>query len=51
MIYLYLIFNNAKMSRNFDLTLDVESAHSAEIECMVDYCSKDKKLFEIVIPE
>lgn len=51
MIYMYLIFNNAKMSRNFDLTLDTESAHSAEIECMVDYCNKDKKLFEIVIPE
>lgn len=50
MIYMYLIFNNCKMSRNFDLTLDVESAHSFEIECMVDYCSKDKKLFEIVIP-
>ena len=43
MIYMYLIFNNAKMSRNFDLTLDTESAHSVEIECMVDYCNKDKK--------
>jgi hypothetical protein len=51
MIYMYLIFNNAKMSRNFDLTLDTESAHSFEIECMVDYCNKDKRLFEIVIPE
>jgi hypothetical protein len=51
MIYMYLIFNNAKMSRNFDLTLDTESAQSFEIECMVDYCSKDKKLFEVVIPE
>ena len=51
MIYMYLIFNNAKMSRNFDLTLDTESAHSFEIECMVDYCNKDKKLFEVVIPE
>ena len=43
MIFMFLIFNNAKMSRNFDLTLDTESAHSFEIECMVDYCSKDKK--------
>jgi hypothetical protein len=51
MIYMYLIFPNCKMSRNFDLTLDTESAHSFEVECMVDYCSKDKKLFEIVIPE
>ena len=51
MIYVYLIFPNAKMSRNFDLTLDTESAHSFEVECMVDYCSKDKKLFEVVIPE
>lgn len=51
MIYMYLIFPNCKMSRNFDLTLDTESSHSFEVECMVDYCSKDKKLFEIVIPE
>lgn len=51
MIFMYLIFPNCKMSRNFDLTLDTESAHSFEVECMVDYCSKDKKLFEIVIPE
>lgn len=43
MIYMYLIFPNCKMSRNFDLTLDTESAHSFEVECMVDYCSKDKK--------
>jgi hypothetical protein len=50
MIYMYLIFPNCKMSRNFDLTLDTESAHSFEVECMVDYCSKDKKLFEVVIP-
>ena len=51
MIYMYLIFPNCKMSRNFDLTLDTESAHSFEVECMVDYCRNDKKLFEIVIPE
>lgn len=50
LIYMYLIFPSAKLSRNFDLTLDTESAHSAEIECMVDYCSKDKKLFSVVIP-
>ena len=50
MIYMYLIFPNCKMSRNFDLTLDTEAAHSFEVECMVDYCSKDKKLFEVVIP-
>ena len=51
MIFMYLIFPNCRMSRNFDLTLDTESAHSFEVECMVDYCQKDKKLFEIVIPE
>lgn len=51
MIYMYLVFPNAKMSRNFDLTLDTESSHSFEIECMVDYCQKDKKLFEVIIPE
>ena len=50
MIYMYLLFPNCRMSRNFDLTLDTESAHSFEVECMVDYCSKDKKLFEVVIP-
>lgn len=43
MIYMYLIFPNCRMSRNFDLTFDTESAHSFEVECMVDYCSKDKK--------
>lgn len=51
LIYMYLIFPSAKLSRNFDLTLDTESAHSFEIECMVDYCSRDKKLFSVVIPE
>lgn len=51
MIYLYLVFNNARMSRNFDLTLDTESSHSFEIECMVDFCSKDKQLFKVIIPE
>lgn len=51
MVYMYLIFPNAKMSRNFDLTLDTEASHSFEIECMVDYCSSEKKLFSVVVPE
>ena len=51
LIYAYLIFPNAKLSPDFDWTIATESTHPFSMKAQQAYCSKEKKLFEIVIPE
>ena len=51
LIYAYLIFNNAKLSPDFDWTIATDSTHAFSMKAMQDYCDKEKRLFSIVIPE
>lgn len=50
LIYAYMIFPNAKLSPDFDWTIATESTHPFSMKAQQAYCSKEKKLFEIVIP-
>ena len=51
LIYAYLVFNNAKLSPDFDWTIATDSTHPFSMKAMQDYCDKEKKLFSIIIPE
>ena len=51
LIYAYLIFNNAKLSPDFDWSIATDGAHPFSMKAQQDYCDKDKRLFSIVIPE
>lgn len=47
----YLVFPQAKLSSNVDLTFSTDGKHPFEITCMQQYCDKDKKLFDIIVPK
>lgn len=49
--YAYLIFPQAKLSSNVDLTFTTDGTHPFEITCMPEYCNKEKRLFQIIVPE
>ena len=51
LIYAYLVFPNAKLSPDFDWSIATDSTHPFSMRAMQEYCDKEKKLFEIVIPE
>lgn len=46
----YLIFPQAKLMSNFDLTLNTEMTHPFTMRAMQQYCDYEKRLFRIVIP-
>lgn len=51
LIYAYVIFPNAKLDPNTDITLSTESTHPFTLQAQQAYCDKEKVLFKIVIPE
>lgn len=51
LVYAYLIFPNFKLSPDFDWSIATDGAHPFSGKAQQEYCGKEKKLFEIVIPE
>lgn len=51
LIYAYIIFPNAKLDPNTDITLSTESKHPFKMKAQQAYCDKKKTLFKIVIPQ
>lgn len=51
MIYAYVIFPNAKLDPNTELTLSTDSKHPFTLKAQQAYCDKKKTLFKIVIPQ
>ncbi len=51
LVYAYLIMENGKLSSDTDLTFGTDLVHGFTISAQVSYCSPDKRLFYIVIPE
>lgn len=45
-----ILFRNAELSPNVDITLATDGNHPFEIQANQEYCSTDKGLFEIFIP-
>lgn len=51
LVYAYLIMENGKLSSDTDLTFGTDLVHGFTVSAQVSYCSPDKRLFYIVIPE
>lgn len=45
----WIIFPNAKLDSEVTISFDDEANHEFSIKAMLDWCSKDKELFEIVV--
>lgn len=50
-VFAYIIFDNAKLSPDFDWSIATDGAHPFSMRAQQNYCSKDNRLFSIVIPE
>ena len=50
LVYAYVIFNNAKLSPDFDWSISTDGSHPFSMKAQQDYCDKEKKLFSIIIP-
>lgn len=50
LIYAYIIFPNAKMSSTVDIGLATDSGMPVTIDCSQAYCDREKKLFQIIVP-
>ena len=48
---IWLIFDNAKLSSDFDLTLSPEMEQQFSMTIMTNYCDENKPLFSIIMPE
>lgn len=47
----YIIFPQAKLQSDFDLSFTTDSKHPFTLKAMQQYCDREKKLFQIVIPD
>ena len=50
LVYAYVIFNNAKLSPDFDWSIATDGSHPFSMKAQQDYCDKEKRLFSIIIP-
>lgn len=51
LLYAYIIFPNAKLSSTVDITLATDGGMPVSITMMPGYCEKQKKLFQIIVPD
>ena len=50
LIHAYIVFLNAKLDANVDITFTTEGTHPFTLQCQQAYCDKEKVLLRIVIP-
>lgn len=50
LIYAYVIFNNFKLSPDFDWSIATDGSHPFSGRAQQDYCDKEKRLFSIIVP-
>lgn len=51
LIYAYIVFPNAKLDSNVEVSFATDSKHPFSMKAQQNYCSKKKELFEIIIPD
>ena len=51
LVHAYVVFNNFKLSPDFDWSIATDGAHPFSGKAQQDYCDKEKKLFSIIIPD
>lgn len=49
--YAYVVFPNAKLNGDFDLSFTTDGKHPFTIQAMQQYCDAEKRLFSILIPD
>ncbi len=49
--YAYIVFPQAKLMSDFDVTFATDGKHPFTIKAMQEYCNADKTLFTIYVPE
>lgn len=49
--YAYIVFPQAKLMSDFDVTFSTDGKHPFTIKAMQEYCNNDKTLFTIYVPE
>lgn len=50
LVHAYVIFNNFKLSPDFDWSIQTDGSHPFSGKAQQAYCDKEKRLFSIVIP-
>ena len=50
LIHAYVVFPNAKLDANVDMTFTTEGKHSFKLKAQQAYCDSKKTLFQIIIP-
>ena len=51
LIHAYLVFPNAKLDANVDLSFTTDGNHPFTIQCQQSYCDNEKILYQLIIPE
>ena len=51
LVHAYIVFPNAKLSGEVDMTFTTEGTHPFSIECMQNYCDKTIQLYQIIVPD
>lgn len=51
LIHAYLIFPNAKLDANVDISFTTDGNHPFTIQCQQSYCDNEKILYQLIIPE
>lgn len=47
----WLVFGNAQLSPEVDITFDTESTHPLSFTCQKEWCSTEGKLLSVIVPE
>lgn len=50
LIHAYVIFPNAKLDANVDVSFTTDGKHPFKIKANPDYCDREKVLFKIIVP-
>ena len=51
LVHAYIVFGNAKLMGDVDITFTTEGTHNFTIQAQQAYCDKEKRLFSIIIPD
>ena len=51
LIHAYLVFPNAKLDANVDVSFTTDGAHPFTIQANQDYCDSQKTLFHLIVPQ
>ena len=51
LIHAYIVFPNAKLDANVDVSFQTDGSHPFTIKAQQSYCDSKKRLFSIIVPE